>query len=249
MIGKEVKYILENDVALGAYVGERIYADLMPQNTTTVPAIVYRIQNKFKEHTQDTINNLSTYRVEFNLYASTYGGVQELSRRLEQAFDRYPIGTQIGNYIFDGVAFEDSEDNPYDIDERGNRSKGIDFSIRVKQLGESLNYSLAEQDTGLAWVDGSPIYKRTYYLPDETFDRSTIAAPYTIIDFDVSAANALTGDLRVDQPIFGGTPSYNWVLGIDYGGGLVDWRLTNLTDGMGENVYFTIFYVKTILWQ
>ena len=163
MIGKEIRNILINDTDVAAMVSTRVYSDLRPQTNNTVPAIVYRIGDKRREHSQDPAG-VDFYRVELAIYGSTYAQIQELDRRIENALDRYPIGTIINNYIIDGVIHEESEDDPYDIDENGLRNKLSEYQVRIKIYNIAMNYSLTEQDTGDTWIDGSAVYVRTFSL-------------------------------------------------------------------------------------
>lgn len=131
MIGASIRTILTSDVTLGALVSTRIYSDLAPQNTRTLPYVVYRVSYRSKQHTQD-LAAVDVYRIEFDLYADTYAGLQTLEGAVDDAIDRYPIGTVVGDYIMDGIAQEDSDDDPYDVDEDGAYKKTAYYNVRVK---------------------------------------------------------------------------------------------------------------------
>lgn len=133
MIGSSIRTILINDAPFIGTVGSRVYADLGPQNTRTLPYVVYRVSFRSKQHTQD-LAAVEDYRIEFDLYAGTYTALQELEGLLDDALDRYPIGTIVGDYIMDGITQEDSDDDPYDVDEDGAYKKTAYYAVRIKNV-------------------------------------------------------------------------------------------------------------------
>lgn len=50
--------------------------------------------------------------------------------------------------------------------------------------GGGVNYSLSEQNTGLTWVDGRPIYQKTYYKPQLPYGVSILDSNFTTSLYD-----------------------------------------------------------------
>ena len=133
MIGESIRTILLDDQSVLGVIGNRVFADLGPQTSAELPYVVYRISFRSKQHTQD-IAAVEDVRVEFDLYGSTYTALQQVEEVVDNALDRYPIGTIVGDYIMDGIIQDDSDDDPYDVDEDGAYKKTAYYSIRVKKL-------------------------------------------------------------------------------------------------------------------
>lgn len=108
--------------------------------------------------------------------------------------------------------------------------------------GGGIDYSTIEQDTGLKWIDGRPIYQKTYYL--STFN-STIDSSFTPDVYDnywqtfvywkyVTDGNHYVGSM------FGGTGGCIYTECDSRG--LLSANFTGLTP---EDIYITIQYTKT----
>lgn len=163
MIGREIRTILKNDSDVFTAVSGRIYADLASQDDPTLPYIVYRIADRIREHSQDPAG-VDIYRVEFFIHAADYATTQEIEKRIDGALDRYAVGTIVNGFIMDGIAQDSSEDDPYDIDNQGNRSKITEYRVRVKEVDEGFIYAMSETETGRRWIDGSIVYTRVWYF-------------------------------------------------------------------------------------
>ena len=112
--------------------------------------------------------------------------------------------------------------------------------------GGGIDYSTTEQDTGLKWIDGRPIYQRTYYMEQlysgtiSTLDSNfgpSIYDEYWVIDtywkYDYY------GEHMVGS-IFGGTGGHLYTEADDSRGLLV----VNYTGIDASDVYITIRYTK-----
>lgn len=101
----------------------------------------------------------------------------------------------------DGVIFYDGTDTPdgyEDVNPPAGQGCEIDdanvslsttySSSKIEQLisgigGGGVDYSASEQDTGLKWIDGRPIYQRTFS------DRLTIATGWNSLNYSIFGGN------------------------------------------------------------
>ena len=216
MIGKEVRFILTNDADLSDLIGDRVYSDLASQTTRTKPYIVYRVNDRVREHSQD-IAEVDIYRIEFFIHGSTYGEVQEVEKRLDAAIDRYPIGRVINSYIMDGVMQEDSEDDPYDVDQDGSRTKITEYQVRVKVYDLGMIYSLTETDTNILWINGATVYERVFNLGAATgqTEITGLDKSWTVLDWSLIEVRGSDTFIDYAEPTSDGA-SY-WRVNLDAG--------------------------------
>lgn len=239
MIGKEIRTILLADATVVGLVGSRVYSELGPQTDDTVPQVVYRVDAFGKEHSQD-LSKVDLYRIEFDLFASTYSQLQALEDAVDDALDRYAIGAVVGNYLMDGIAQEDSEDNPYDVDLDGWRHKTARYRIRVKDF--VLDYSLTEQNTGETWIDGSPVYEITIQKDASGGLIDLVDSGYTVIDFWHTYPNGPDNDNTSPS---GSAFSDKWVKGSITAG---FWGATKGVNSQSNYPqYLTVRYIKSVL--
>lgn len=112
--------------------------------------------------------------------------------------------------------------------------------------GGGIDYSTTEQDTGLTWVDGRPIYQKTYYV-----DGLTSGLHY----IDVNFTSSLYDRVWITDIQWGYTYNGSIVCPTNYGGtggriecevyGSSGLYLSNNTGVDADYVYVTLRYTKT----
>lgn len=101
-----------------------------------------------------------------------------------------------------------------------------------------VNYSTDEQDTGLTWTDGSPIYQKTYGITV-----SSLSSSWTTLDSAFSGIRVfpvgyaiLTGD--------NGNDHFAYPFGVSNNNGTLRVKMLESVLGLVGEQYFTIQYTK-----
>ena len=111
------------------------------------------------------------------------------------------------------------------------------------------NYSTAEQDTGLKWIDGRPIYQKTFYIASLNNGASSIVdSNFTPANYDVCFTTFQKWNYTYQNVLYlcanniGGSGSSGRLRIISYSSGL---SVTNLNSGFAmTDICFTIQYTK-----
>lgn len=109
-----------------------------------------------------------------------------------------------------------------------------------------VDYSTEEQDTGLKWIDGSPIYQKTVvYTSAIAVNATTTLAIADYIGTDVAQIieiNGITGD---GLPINTRWPQggYNWGIATYANSGNLN--IVNGSNAITNGIYITVKYTKT----
>jgi hypothetical protein len=94
MIGKLIYSRLSTDGAILAYVGSKIYPDIVPQNVQ-YPFVVYTITNSTPVDYKDGQSNLEEIELQIDVYTQNYDDTQDLSNLIRNRLDRF-VGTVEG---------------------------------------------------------------------------------------------------------------------------------------------------------
>jgi hypothetical protein len=88
MIGKLIYSRLSTDGAILAYVGSKIYPDIVPQNVQ-YPFVVYTITNSTPVDYKDGQSNLEEIELQIDVYTQNYDDTQDLSNLIRNRLDRF----------------------------------------------------------------------------------------------------------------------------------------------------------------
>jgi len=88
MIGKLIYNRLSTDGEILAYVGSKIYPDIVPQNVQ-YPFVVYTIVNSLPVDFKDGQSNLEEITLQVDVYTQNYDDTQELSNLIRNRLDRF----------------------------------------------------------------------------------------------------------------------------------------------------------------
>lgn len=88
MIGKLIYNRLSTDGAILAYVGTKIYPDIVPQNVQ-YPFVVYTIVNSLPVDFKDGQSNLEEITMQIDVYTQSYDDTQDLSNLIRNRLDRF----------------------------------------------------------------------------------------------------------------------------------------------------------------
>jgi hypothetical protein len=88
MIGKLIYNRLSTDGAILAYVGSKIYPDIVPQNVQ-YPFVVYTITNSTPVDYKDGQSNLEEIEIQIDVYTQNYDDTQDLSNLIRNRLDRF----------------------------------------------------------------------------------------------------------------------------------------------------------------
>lgn len=88
MIGKLIYNRLSTDGAILAYVGTKIYPDIVPQNVQ-YPFLVYTIVNSLPIDFKDGQSNLEEITLQIDVYTQNYDDTQDLSNLIRNRLDRF----------------------------------------------------------------------------------------------------------------------------------------------------------------
>lgn len=94
MIGKLIYNRLSTDGEILAYVGSKIYPDIVPQNVQ-YPFVVYTIVNSLPVDFKDGQSNLEEITLQVDVYTQNYDDTQILSNLIRNRLDRF-VGTVEG---------------------------------------------------------------------------------------------------------------------------------------------------------
>ena len=101
-----------------------------------------------------------------------------------------------------------------------------------------VNYSTEEQDTGLTWIDGSPIYQKTYGITVSSLSSSwtTLDSSFTGLRVFPVGHAFLTGD--------NGNDHFAYPFGVSNNNGTLRVKMLESILGLVGEQYFTIQYTK-----
>jgi hypothetical protein len=88
MIGKLIYNRLSTDGEILAYVGSKIYPDIVPQNVQ-YPFVVYTIVNSLPVDFKDGQSNLEEITLQVDVYTQNYDDTQILSNLIRNRLDRF----------------------------------------------------------------------------------------------------------------------------------------------------------------
>jgi len=88
MIGKLIYNRLFTDGEILAYVGNKIYPDIVPQNVQ-YPFVVYTIVNSLPVDFKDGQSNLEEITLQVDVYTQNYDDTQILSNLIRNRLDRF----------------------------------------------------------------------------------------------------------------------------------------------------------------
>lgn len=88
MIGKLIYSRLSTDGDILAYVGTKIYPDIVPQNVQ-YPFVVYTIVNSLPVDFKDGQSNLEEITLQVDVYTQNYDDTQILSNLIRNRLDRF----------------------------------------------------------------------------------------------------------------------------------------------------------------
>ena len=88
MIGKLIYNRLSTDGEILAYVGSKIYPDIVPQNVQ-YPFVVYTIVNSLPVDFKDGQSNLEEITLQIDVYTQNYDDTQILSNLIRNRLDRF----------------------------------------------------------------------------------------------------------------------------------------------------------------
>jgi hypothetical protein len=88
MIGKLIYSRLSTDGEILAYVGGKIYPDIVPQNVQ-YPFVVYTIVNSLPVDFKDGQSNLEEITLQVDVYTQNYDDTQILSNLIRNRLDRF----------------------------------------------------------------------------------------------------------------------------------------------------------------
>jgi hypothetical protein len=88
MIGKLIYSRLSTDGAILAYVGSKIYPDIVPQNVQ-YPFVVYTITNSTPVDYKDGQSNLEEIEIQIDVYTQNYDDTQDLANLIRNRLDRF----------------------------------------------------------------------------------------------------------------------------------------------------------------
>jgi hypothetical protein len=94
MIGKLIYSRLSTDGEILAYVGSKIYPDIVPQNVQ-YPFVVYTIVNSLPVDFKDGQSNLEEITLQVDVYTQNYDDTQILFNLIRNRLDRF-VGTVEG---------------------------------------------------------------------------------------------------------------------------------------------------------
>lgn len=124
---------------------------------------------------------------------------------------------------------------------------GITYASGGSSSGNSgIDYSTDEQDTGIKWIDGSPIYQKTIYIGHLTYGSNWVSVAHNIDDIDmvidIKGSFLGTGDGRM-YPITVTRPTQTSgvCVGVDstYIWYMNSWIQTNATDKATVTLQYT----------
>jgi hypothetical protein len=129
MIGKLIYSRLSTDGAILAYVGSKIYPDIVPQNVQ-YPFVVYTITNSTPVDYKDGQSNLEEIEIQIDVYTQNYDDTQDLSNLIRNRLDRF-VGTVEGVEV-QSIKYTASDSQVYNA-ELSVYWMSVDFLAKMKR--------------------------------------------------------------------------------------------------------------------
>jgi hypothetical protein len=129
MIGKLIYSRLSTDGAILAYVGSKIYPDIVPQNVQ-YPFVVYTITNSIPVDYKDGQSNLEEIELQIDVYTQNYDDTQDLSNLIRNRLDRF-VGTVEGVEV-QSIKYTASDSQVYNA-ELSVYWMSVDFLAKMKR--------------------------------------------------------------------------------------------------------------------
>jgi hypothetical protein len=129
MIGKLIYSRLSTDGAILAYVGSKIYPDIVPQNVQ-YPFVVYTITNSTPVDYKDGQSNLEEIEIQIDVYTQNYDDTQDLANLIRNRLDRF-VGTVEGIEV-QSIKYTASDSQVYNA-ELSVYWMSVDFLAKMKR--------------------------------------------------------------------------------------------------------------------
>jgi hypothetical protein len=129
MIGKLIYSRLSTDGAILAYVGSKIYPDIVPQNVQ-YPFVVYTITNSIPVDYKDGQSNLEEISIQVDVYTQNYDDTQDLANLIRNRLDRF-VGTVEGVEV-QSIKYTASDSQVYNA-ELSVYWMSVDFLAKMKR--------------------------------------------------------------------------------------------------------------------
>jgi hypothetical protein len=129
MIGKLIYSRLSTDGAILAYVGSKIYPDIVPQNVQ-YPFVVYTITNSIPVDYKDGQSNLEEISLQVDVYTQNYDDTQDLANLIRNRLDRF-VGTVEGVEV-QSIKYTASDSQVYNA-ELSVYWMSVDFLAKMKR--------------------------------------------------------------------------------------------------------------------
>jgi hypothetical protein len=129
MIGKLIYSRLSTDGAILAYVGNKIYPDIVPQNVQ-YPFVVYTITNSTPVDYKDGQSNLEEIELQIDVYTQNYDDTQDLANLIRNRLDRF-VGTVEGVEV-QSIKYTASDSQIYNA-ELSVYWMSVDFLAKMKR--------------------------------------------------------------------------------------------------------------------
>lgn len=129
MIGKLIYSRLSTDGAILAYVGSKIYPDIVPQNVQ-YPFVVYTITNSTPVDYKDGQSNLEEIEIQVDVYTQNYDDTQDLANLIRNRLDRF-VGTVEGVEV-QSIKYTASDSQIYNA-ELSVYWMSVDFLAKMKR--------------------------------------------------------------------------------------------------------------------
>jgi hypothetical protein len=129
MIGKLIYSRLSTDGAILAYVGSKIYPDIVPQNVQ-YPFVVYTITNSTPVDYKDGQCNLEEIEIQIDVYTQNYDDTQDLANLIRNRLDRF-VGTVEGVEV-QSIKYTASDSQVYNA-ELSVYWMSVDFLAKMKR--------------------------------------------------------------------------------------------------------------------
>jgi len=129
MIGKLIFSRLSTDGAILAYVGSKIYPDIVPQNVQ-YPFVVYTVTNSTPVDYKDGQSNLEEIELQIDVYTQNYDDTQDLSNLIRNRLDRF-VGTVEGVEV-QSIKYTASDSQVYNA-ELSVYWMSVDFLAKMKR--------------------------------------------------------------------------------------------------------------------
>jgi hypothetical protein len=129
MIGKLIYSRLSTDGSILAYVGSKIYPDIVPQNVQ-YPFVVYTITNSTPVDYKDGQSNLEEIEIQIDVYTQNYDDTQDLANLIRNRLDRF-VGTVEGVEV-QSIKYTASDSQVYNA-ELSVYWMSVDFLAKMKR--------------------------------------------------------------------------------------------------------------------